>query len=574
MKLTVRELLGMDMLQKARLIAGEKGLDREILSVNVMEVPDIDNWVHPGELLITTMYPLRDQRAKIETLIPRLCRKELAGIAVKLHRYIVEIPESVIQQANGLGFPIIEIPSDISFIDLIQPVTSRILELQTNELLRSETIHNQFLDLVLNGGGFAEIASALARMVSCAVTIADRFHMVLGSSGAGGREHPHMAFIETDIRGSTYLADHFAPQLSANQTPSRKVIFMEVEDGARTLPLLVCPVKVGDLEFGRIIVWGKPAAGLDSMDLIAIEHASTIAALKMMEARSIRQVEQRFHNDIFEELLSDNPTVQAQALQNARQAGIEFPTPFLVVIMGADINHHRSLTTAEESRLDESLYMARRYVQGYNPHAVFWSHGARMVIFFSADGNDTAAVHRRVRDCLETVRGLLKSQSGSLPISAGVSDVFTEIRGFRLAYEQARQSLEIGQAMAEEEQGVIRHYSDLGFFRVIDFSSGRANLVRFCQDTLGTLIAYDRQHGTELIATLRVYLRCNQNATRAARALFIHYNTLRYRLDCITDILGNALDQPEQRMAIEMALYLYPLVNLSGSILAGSEPAD
>jgi hypothetical protein len=38
--------------------------------------------------------------------------------------------------------------------------------------------------------------------------------------------------------------------------------------------------------------------------------------------------------------------------------------------------------------------MARRYVQGYNPHAVFWSHGARMVIFFSADGNDTAAVHQ------------------------------------------------------------------------------------------------------------------------------------------------------------------------------------
>ncbi len=74
MKLTVRELLKMDNLNKARLIAGGNGLDREILSVNVMEVPDIDNWVHAGELLITTMYPLRDQQAKIETLIPRYIR--------------------------------------------------------------------------------------------------------------------------------------------------------------------------------------------------------------------------------------------------------------------------------------------------------------------------------------------------------------------------------------------------------------------------------------------------------------------------------------------------------------------
>lgn len=100
-------------------MAGATGLDREITSVNVMEVPDIDNWIHPGDLLITTMYPLRDQQVNIETLIPRLHGKGLAGLVVKLHRYIDDLPILAIDQANDLGFPIIEIPSETSFVDLI-----------------------------------------------------------------------------------------------------------------------------------------------------------------------------------------------------------------------------------------------------------------------------------------------------------------------------------------------------------------------------------------------------------------------------------------------------------------------
>lgn len=562
MKLTVRELLNMDKIRNAKLIAGEMGLDREILSVNVMEVPDIDNWIHSGDLLITTMYPLRDQQAKIETLIPRLHSKGLAGLVVKLHRYINDLPQRAIEQANELGFPIIEMPSGTSFIDLIQPVTSRILELQTNELLRSETIHNKFLDLVLSGGGFVEIASALARMIHCPVTIIDRFQKVLGSCEPAGQSHPQESFLEAGARGSVYLNDQFMPRASLRQAPGRKVFSMEISSSEKLISLLVCPIKMGETQLGRIIAWSTLPAELDAIDKIAIEHASKIVALKIMEARAIHQVEQRFRNEIFENLLSDNPATQAQALHNAQEAGLSFPTPFLVILMGVDINSHRSLTSAEENLVDESLYMVRRYIQSFNARAVFWNRGARLAIYFPLDQNDSSGAHQVVQNCLEKVRTIMKVQSSSLPTSAGVSEVMSTIASFALAYEQAHQSLEIGQALAEEEHWIIRHYADLGFFRVIDLTSGQENLKRFCQDTLGALLEYDNQHGTELTETLRVFLRCNQNSARAARDLFIHYNTLRYRLDCINQILGTALEQPEQRIAIEVALYLNSLVNM------------
>jgi purine catabolism regulator len=103
MQLTLREALTLaEPLRKARVVAGERGLDNVVGSVNVMEVPDIIDWVHPGELLVSTFYPLRDDKAAVESLIPQLAEKGLAGLAVTPESYIDELPKSMVSDANRL----------------------------------------------------------------------------------------------------------------------------------------------------------------------------------------------------------------------------------------------------------------------------------------------------------------------------------------------------------------------------------------------------------------------------------------------------------------------------------------
>jgi purine catabolism regulator len=119
MPLTLREALAtVEPLCRSRVIAGERGLDNIVQYVNVMEVPDILPYVHPGELLVTTMYPLRDNAAEIEQLIPRLHEKGLAGLAVNPLAYLNEFPQCMIDAANALGFPLIQLPDKVSFIDI------------------------------------------------------------------------------------------------------------------------------------------------------------------------------------------------------------------------------------------------------------------------------------------------------------------------------------------------------------------------------------------------------------------------------------------------------------------------
>ena len=80
-------------------------------------------------------------------------------------------------------------------------------------------------------------------------------------------------------------------------------------------------------------------------------------------------------------------------------------------------------------------------------------------------------------------------------------------------------------------------------------------LLAFQEEILGPLLAYEG--GRDLIQTLEAYFEHNGNLTHAAEALFVHRNTLIYRLERIAGIAGLDLDKPETRLAVQLALHIY-----------------
>jgi DNA-binding PucR family transcriptional regulator len=68
------------------------------------------------------------------------------------------------------------------------------------------------------------------------------------------------------------------------------------------------------------------------------------------------------------------------------------------------------------------------------------------------------------------------------------------------------------------------------------------------------LVAYDRERGSDLIRTLRVYLARGANASEAADRLFLHRNSLLYRLARIGELTGLDLKDPRARLALQLGL--------------------
>src|SRR5690625_2996857 len=133
-----------------------------------MEVPDITAWVNPRELLVTTGFAIRETPVVLPSLIGDLDDRHLAGLAIKLGRYLAELPDSVLAEADRRGFPILNLP-DIGFDEVLTAVFTEVLDRQSASLAGSERLHRELLHLVAAGGTLADVTSRLAMLTDARI---------------------------------------------------------------------------------------------------------------------------------------------------------------------------------------------------------------------------------------------------------------------------------------------------------------------------------------------------------------------------------------------------------------------
>ena len=75
--------------------------------------------------------------------------------------------------------------------------------------------------------------------------------------------------------------------------------------------------------------------------------------------------------------------------------------------------------------------------------------------------------------------------------------------------------------------------------------------------SIRSLVEYDKQNATNMVETLDCYFACNCNVSETAKALFIHRNTLIYRIAKIKSILGRDLKDSEERLLLQLGLRVY-----------------
>ena len=88
------------------------------------------------------------------------------------------------------------------------------------------------------------------------------------------------------------------------------------------------------------------------------------------------------------------------------------------------------------------------------------------------------------------------------------------------------------------------------------------SLIEFYQDYLEPLVQYDQKHGSEFAGTVEVYCQKDSNALATAEHLYIHRNTLNYRLKRASEILGYDLDEVENKQCISLAFKIKQLMYL------------
>lgn len=504
--ITVAEALRLPALARGRLVAGSAGLERRIRSVNMMEVPDIGAYLRPGELLVTTAYPLRDDIAALDELVPMLARRELAGLGFKPGRYIEALPEPMVRAADRLSFPLIELPDDASFNDILADVLGSILNRQALQLERSRAIHDRLTGVVLAGGSFPELIDALASLVGHPAAVLDAYGELLASAG--------------------------------NQLP---------EGSARTAR----PIQAGRANHGEVVVWASEAElGPDGTN--ALEHAATIAALEIAQARALLLREQRHRAQLLEELVSGRPLNHEEVAEQAAAYGWNLALPRVGLVVGLRDADGEAPAVAGQP-LEEQLLATVRSVLG--PSAIGWGLRFGVAVLAEAGRPGPGAA----KEAADRLSEAIRRRNPGFHVAIGVGRRVAAVDELCASHREAVQAVNLGRDLRGPD--FVLGHDELGVYRLLQDLVDGGGLARFCEETLGPLLDYDAGHSTSLVRTLEVYLEHDGNMASSARLLYVHYNTLRYRLEQISALTGGLDRHPTSRIAMSIAIHGMKVLN-------------
>ncbi|GFP27222.1 PucR family transcriptional regulator, purine catabolism regulatory protein [Candidatus Hakubella thermalkaliphila] len=166
MPVTLKEILSLPSLEKARVAAGFKSLSKPVRWVHICDVPDAENWVKGGEFLLTSAISFGHDPDLQEKLIQRLSDKKVAAIGIAVGRYIDKIPENIIKKANSVDLTLVEIAWDIPFVDITREIGEKIIGSELMLLEKMEKFRNQLMDVALSGEGLGLLAQTLSQLIS------------------------------------------------------------------------------------------------------------------------------------------------------------------------------------------------------------------------------------------------------------------------------------------------------------------------------------------------------------------------------------------------------------------------
>ncbi len=135
-------------------------------------------------------------------------------------------------------------------------------------------------------------------------------------------------------------------------------------------------------------------------------------------------------------------------------------------------------------------------------------------------------------------------------VKVSMGTVKSKLYELNLSYEEALKAAEIGTLF--ELPHSCYCYDELGIHRLI-FEMQPATCIQFLKETLGSEFFRDR-NGPELLSTMRAFLDNNMNISEASKALYIHRNTLRYRMDNFKELTGLDAANFEDGMRVKIAL--------------------
>lgn len=378
---------------------------------------------------------------------------------------------------------------------------------QSEALRRAEHAHDQLTDLVLRGGDAAGVAARLAELLDGGILIHDAEGAELARTGTDPLAPP-------------------AKAVAASRASGRAVPV----DGT-----WVCAVLAGPELLGSIALTGRP--DLADADRLLFERASVVTALLLLLRRSVAETEDRLRGELLNDVLSTTGDPGNVAIR-ARRLGVSLNRP-----QGVFVTHSES---ASRHRLLTAAARGAKALDG-----LAGLHHGHVVLVLPTQ--DPGASARALAAEL--------AQAVAAEVTVGAAGPATGAAGLSATHAEAERCLSALRTLGQTGTGGA--LADLGFVGVL--LGDQADVAGYVMRTLGPVLDYDTERGTDLTGTLEAYFAEGCSLTKTKAVLHLHVNTVVQRLDRIARLLGQDWNTPGRALELQLALRLHLLASNPGA---------
>ncbi|MBQ6319706.1 MAG: PucR family transcriptional regulator ligand-binding domain-containing protein [Lachnospiraceae bacterium] len=283
-----------------------------------------------------------------------------------------------------------------------------------------------------------------------------------------------------------------------------------------------------------------------SVNLHLIDFSQIICKVLVEEESNVSSRERILTSILYSEQLN-----VSELMEQANYLEIDLSGKFRTAVFGWKDEQVRRINQADEGSSIERRNQIKKWIlnefRSYGlQHMMLHSRIDTIIIMFP----DAMFSHDLLVSILQHIIQQMEDYY-KLNAKVGIGSGYEYINEFKLSYQEAKNTLKISSMISDTQK--IFFYEDLGIYSLLAQITNGKFLDDFVENKLGRLLQAEEMQEGDLCETLEAYLMHDCNANATAESLFIHRNTMRYRLDKIRHILDIDLSELSECLELKLA---------------------
>ena len=531
------------------------GMDRTIRHVYTTDLPDPSRYLTPGDLVLTGLIWCREP-GDADRFVSALAK---AGVvALGAGEALGQVPPEVIQACGWHGITLLAVPPETSFATVTEEVGRRLSGDRATAMTRVLGRRRLLLSAVAEGAGLDAMFRMMGRELGVECWLLTGLGRVAGGTGAS---LPGSLAIRLACE---YLKADRLPAPTEVSTPGagsgKYTLFGVGGEPRMTSWFLACA--------GREQDW--PHELRESVAELAAD-----VALERARLDAARTGDRKLAEAIVTMLASGGAegAAPAEIASLMRAAGLPPDGRYLVAAMSAAASAMVTGPNADRWRCDLAGELAMPFAEG----ALVAPLGDEIVLLVPAPGGPapagpapagpapagpapaglapggTASAAHLFAAALRGAQPVLESDRSRIRLTVGISAPAEGVTALSGAWHEAGSARRLAALRGSTSISVVT--SDEVASHELLLATVPASVLRsFRERLLGPLVVYDDRHRAELLPTLREFLACSGSWNACAAKMYVHVNTVRYRIRRIEDLTGRDLSRLDDQVDFFLAL--------------------